>query len=154
MVMMLLQQVSRLCTFVYVYVYTNSTRCWSCITILLQIIRLRLPIYRHRWIDQIDRYMTNSARCWSWITILLQVIRLRLPSYQHRQIGQIDLMMIAFISSGLVPLIEGLCAQISYFRFQLRYMTITTIHKYCPRNQCSGTFAALASPKRYSNRSV
>jgi len=31
------------------------------------------------------------------------------------------MMMIAFIiiNSGLVPLIEGLCAQISYFRFEI-----------------------------------
>jgi len=69
---------------------------------------------------------------------------------------QMDLMMIAFItiSSGLVPLIEGLCAQILYFRFELRHVTIKTIHKYCPRNQCIGAFGALASPKRYSSRSV
>jgi len=32
------------------------------------------------------------------------------------------MMMIAFITiqSGLVPLIEGLCAQIDYFRFQVK----------------------------------
>jgi len=40
------------------------------------------------------------------------------------------MMMIAFITinSGLVPLIEGLCAQILYFRFEI---SVFCLHIFC-----------------------
>jgi len=41
--------------------------------------------------------------------------------YELFRLGPTLMMMIAFITvnSGLVPLMEGLCAQIVYFRFEL-----------------------------------
>ena len=51
---------------------------------------------------------------------IIRVAYLRVQKYWLRE-EQIAMMMIAFITtnSGSVPLIEGLCAQIYYFRFEI-----------------------------------